>query len=127
MNESCHAYECVTSHISMSRESHINEHCHTKTNQVEFTKKLEDSRAGPLREMIQVCVCVCARACVCVSVCVSVCVRVFVCVRDCVCMCVCVRACVCMCMCVRECLCVCVSVCVCVSIEWVSACVRVYA
>ena len=89
---------------------------------------------------VSVCVCararVCARVCLCVCVCACVCacvVRVYVCVHVCVrvlcvCKCVCVYACVCVCVCVCVCACVrvyvCVSLCVCMH-ECVCVCVCV--
>ena len=117
MNESCHTYEWVMSHIWMSHVTHMNESCHTlrQTKEVltlhahtikrqgAFTcvtwliYKRDMSRVDKIDRVcvMRVCVCVCVCVRVCVRMCVRMCVRVRVCVHVCECICVCVRARVC--------------------------------
>ena len=101
MNESCHAYERVMSHIYLRWAKSSAMICGCASAR----------RSNPA--VVLTCVCVCV--CVCVYVCVCVCLFVLSLCWECVCECVCARVCACTCMCacvcVRVCVCVCVSVC----------------
>jgi len=99
VNESCHTYECVISHI-IWRECQwmLSSVCSKVKWPLGKTRSKPPSATTGFSRCVHVCmwvsVCVCVCMCVCVCVCVCVCERAYACV--CVYVCVCVCVCVCM-------------------------------
>jgi len=77
MNESCHTYEWVMSHIWMSHVTHMNESCHTglshRKNTFDKYLILRNIKSTILKWCVCIVVCVlqCVLQCVCCSVCVA--------------------------------------------------------